>query len=174
MSVRFRNNVIAALIVFAFWCISFAAMAADPIVTESTSTVYTNGNQTTKVESPPPSAISPNVGGSASSPVELNSETQTLLQNQITALQNKIVELSVQKRPIAVLGMGRKCGGLDDAKIWINAKCIEFGVGTTSDVWCPKAGFKGLVFAKFTDICARDKFVTKVSTTKPEYEGDKV
>ena len=35
------------------------AIAADPIVTESTSTVTTNGSQTTKVESPPPSAIAP-------------------------------------------------------------------------------------------------------------------
>jgi hypothetical protein len=32
---------------------------AEPIVTESTSTVTTNGSQTTKVESPPPSAIAP-------------------------------------------------------------------------------------------------------------------
>lgn len=38
---------------------STLATAADPIVTESTSTVTTNGSQTTKVESPPPSAIAP-------------------------------------------------------------------------------------------------------------------
>ena len=40
---------------------TFAELAwgADPIVTESTSTVTTNGSQTTKVESPPPSAIAP-------------------------------------------------------------------------------------------------------------------
>ena len=35
------------------------ANAAEPIVTESTSTVTTNGNQTTTVKSPPPSAIAP-------------------------------------------------------------------------------------------------------------------
>jgi len=35
------------------------AWAADPIVTESTSTVTTNGSQTTTVKSPPPSAIAP-------------------------------------------------------------------------------------------------------------------
>jgi len=35
------------------------AYGADPIVTESTSTVTTNGNQTTTVKSPPPSAIAP-------------------------------------------------------------------------------------------------------------------
>jgi hypothetical protein len=36
-----------------------ADVKAEPIVTESTSTVTTNGSQTTKVESPPPSAIAP-------------------------------------------------------------------------------------------------------------------
>ena len=45
---------------------------------------------------------------------------------------------------------------------------------TTSDIWCPKVGFKGLVFAKFADISTRDRFVAKISTIKPEYEGDKV
>jgi len=35
------------------------AYAADPIVTESTSTVTTNGSMTTTVKSPPPSAIAP-------------------------------------------------------------------------------------------------------------------
>ena len=43
------------------------AEAADPIITESTSTVTTNGNQTTKVESPPPSAIAPQFGSGSSS-----------------------------------------------------------------------------------------------------------
>lgn len=42
-------------------CSISLAMAADPIVTESTtsSTVTTNGNMETTVKSPPPSAISP-------------------------------------------------------------------------------------------------------------------
>lgn len=66
MSDRLRNNLIAGLIVFAFWCVSFASLGADPIVTESTSVVTTNGNQTTKIESPPPSAIAPQFGGSNS------------------------------------------------------------------------------------------------------------
>ena len=43
------------------------AEANDPIITESTSTVTTNGNQTTKVESPPPSAIAPQFGSGSSS-----------------------------------------------------------------------------------------------------------
>ena len=47
-------------------------------------------------------------------------------------------------------------------------------MGTTSDVWCPKAGFKGLVFAKFADTSMRDKFVTEILSVKPEYEGAKV
>lgn len=45
------------------------AYADEPIVTESTttSTVTTNGSMTTKVESPPPSAISPQISANANS-----------------------------------------------------------------------------------------------------------
>jgi hypothetical protein len=39
--------------------LSQAAFGAEPIVTESTSTVTTNGSMNTRVESPPPSAIAP-------------------------------------------------------------------------------------------------------------------
>ena len=35
------------------------SMAAEPIVTENSSTVTTNGNMDTKIKSPPPSAIAP-------------------------------------------------------------------------------------------------------------------
>lgn len=46
-----------------------AAFGADPIVTESTtdSTVTTNGDMTTRVESPPPSAISPQISANTNS-----------------------------------------------------------------------------------------------------------
>ena len=37
------------------------AYAQEPIITQSTSTVTTQGSMTTKVESPPPSAISPQI-----------------------------------------------------------------------------------------------------------------
>ena len=62
MSTRFRNNLLAGLFVFAFWCVSFSAIAADPIVTDSTSVVTSTGTQTTTVKSPPPSAIAPQFG----------------------------------------------------------------------------------------------------------------
>ncbi len=64
MSDRLRNNVIAGFIVVAFWIISFSTMAADPIVSEST--VISSGTQTTKVESPPPSAIASQITSSSS------------------------------------------------------------------------------------------------------------
>ena len=96
---------------------------------------------------------------------------QELLQNQINALQAKIVELSFQKRPVAVIGGFRNCGNLEDAKVWINAKCVEYGVASAVDIWCPKAGFKGIAFAKFADTSTRDKFVSKVQSTKPQYES---
>ena len=41
-------------------------IAADPIVTDSTSVVTSTGTQTTTVKSPPPSAIAPQFGGSNS------------------------------------------------------------------------------------------------------------
>ena len=46
-------------LVGAFLLFTGAVHAADPIVTESTSTVTTNGSQTTTVKSPPPSAVAP-------------------------------------------------------------------------------------------------------------------
>ena len=64
MSLRFRNNLIAALIVTVF--LVGLANAADPIVTDSTSTITSTGTQTTTVKSPPPSAIAPQFGGSNS------------------------------------------------------------------------------------------------------------
>ena len=69
MSNRLRNNLIAFLVVFAFWCIFvFPVMAADPIVTQSTSTstVSTTADSTTTVRTNPPSAISPSINSSNS------------------------------------------------------------------------------------------------------------
>ena len=66
MTKRLRNNIFAALIVFAFWCIQFSVMAADPIVSETTQTITSNGTNTTKVVSPPPSAIAPQIQSSSS------------------------------------------------------------------------------------------------------------
>ena len=65
---RLRNNVIAGFIVLAFWIISFSAMAVDEssITQNTTSTVTTKSENETTVNSPPPSAISPNVGGNNS------------------------------------------------------------------------------------------------------------
>ena len=60
MSNRFRNNLIAGLIVLVF--LVGVANAADPIVTDSTSVVTSTGTQTTTVKSPPPSAIAPQFG----------------------------------------------------------------------------------------------------------------
>ena len=68
MSDRLRNNVIAGFIVVAFWIVSFSAMAADPIVTNSTSnsTVTTSTDSKSTVRTNPPSAISPSINASNS------------------------------------------------------------------------------------------------------------
>ena len=66
MSDRLRNNLIAFLVVFTFWCVSFSAIAADPIVSESTQVITSNGTNTTTVKSPPPSAISSQITSGSS------------------------------------------------------------------------------------------------------------
>ena len=69
MSDRLRNNVIAIFIVIAFWMIwVIPVMAADPIVTQSTSTstVTTTTDSKTTVRPNPPSAISPSINSSNS------------------------------------------------------------------------------------------------------------
>jgi hypothetical protein len=69
MSDRLRNNVIAGFIVVAFWIVFvLPVMAVDEssITQETTSTVTTSSDNITTVKSPPPSAISPNVGGNNS------------------------------------------------------------------------------------------------------------
>ena len=96
MSDRIRNNLIAGLIVFAFWCVFVVpVMAADPIVTDSTSVVTTTGEQTTTVKSPPPSAIAPQFGGSNSDLCTISSsgsvQTQILGISEVQRTQKKIV-----------------------------------------------------------------------------------
>ena len=66
MSQRLINNLIAFLVVFTFWCVSFSAIAADPIVSESTQTINSNSKNETTVKSPPPSAIAPQIQSSSS------------------------------------------------------------------------------------------------------------
>lgn len=71
-----------------------------------------------------------NVNGSVGT-----TDAQNVLRNQINALQAKIAELSIEKRPVAVIGLGRKCIVVDDAKIWINNKCKDYGFGPTVDIY---------------------------------------
>ncbi len=69
MSQRFINNLIAFSIVICFWiALVFPVMvqAADPIVSETTQIITSNGTNKTKVESPPPSAIAPQIQSSSS------------------------------------------------------------------------------------------------------------
>ena len=63
------------------------ANAADPIITDSTSVVTTTGTQTTKVKSPPPSAIAPQFGSGN------NSDLCTI--SSSGSVQTQILGLSV-------------------------------------------------------------------------------
>ena len=71
MTPRARNNTIAGFLVIAFWLILVIptvvqAVDESSITQNTTSTVTTTGTNETTVNSPPPSAISPNVGGNNS------------------------------------------------------------------------------------------------------------
>ena len=85
MSIRFRNNLIAGLIVTVF--LVGLANAADPIVTDSTNNVTTTGTQVTTVKSPPPSAIAPQFGSGN------NSDLCTI--SSSGSVQTQILGLSV-------------------------------------------------------------------------------
>lgn len=88
MSNRFSNNFVAVFILLTFWIVFvLPVMANDPVVTESTVTQTTNGTQTTKVESPPPSAISPQFGSGN------NSDLCTI--SSSGSVQTQILGLSV-------------------------------------------------------------------------------
>ena len=71
MTPRARNNTIAGFLVVAFWLVLVIptivhAVDESSITQNTTSTVTTTGTNETTVKSPPPSAISPNVGGNNS------------------------------------------------------------------------------------------------------------
>ena len=71
MTPRARNNTIAGFLVVAFWLILVIPTVVQAVdessITQNTnSTVTTTGTNETTVKSPPPSAISPNVGGNNS------------------------------------------------------------------------------------------------------------
>jgi hypothetical protein len=85
VSIRFRNNLIAGLIVTVF--LVGLANAADPIVTDSTNNVTTTGTQVTTVKSPPPSAIAPQFGSGN------NSDLCTI--SSSGSVQTQILGLSV-------------------------------------------------------------------------------
>ena len=81
MSTRFRNNLYAFVVVFAFWCISFSVMAADPIVTQATSNSTVTSSSTTsttsKIKTNPPSAISPSLGANTDCTFGVSGSVQT-------------------------------------------------------------------------------------------------
>ena len=105
MSTRFRNNLFAFVIVFAFWCVSFSAIAADPIVTNSTSnsTVTSSSSAKSTIKTNPPSAISPSINAS-------NSDLCTV--GVSGAVQTSIIGISTGQTYISA-----PCSRRKDAKI---------------------------------------------------------
>ncbi len=97
MTDRLRNNLIAGLIVFAFWCVFVIPVMADPIVTQSTSdsTVTNTTTTTTKVKTNPPSAISPSINASNSDlcTVGVSGAVQTQINRDANCERLKIAKI---------------------------------------------------------------------------------
>ena len=67
MSAQFRNNLLALVVVFvSLFFVASQSLAADPIVSETTQTITSNGTNTTTVKSPPPSAVAPQITSGSS------------------------------------------------------------------------------------------------------------
>jgi hypothetical protein len=103
-----------------------AESKAEPIVTESTSAVTTNGSMTTKVESPPPSAISPQVNPSNSSNL-CTVGASGAVQTQILGLSfgSTVRDLSCERilASKTLFSMGMKVAAVSvlcqDPKVWV-------------------------------------------------------
>jgi len=113
MSNRLRNNLFAASIVICFWIafvIPSAVKAADPIITESTQTIISSGDQTTTVKSPPPSAIASQIT-SGSSDFICTTSASGAIQTQILGISlgamhtNELCELLTKSTALYNMGM---------------------------------------------------------------------
>ncbi len=77
MTKQVKALLFGVCIAFGILTIPDAIAATETVITQdTTSTVTTNGEQTTTVKSPPPSAISPQFGGSNSDLCTISSSVQ--------------------------------------------------------------------------------------------------
>ena len=143
------NNVIAGLIVFAFWCVSFAAMAADPIVTQATSNSTVTSSSTTSttstVKTNPPSAISPSLGANTNCTFGVSGAVQTQILGISTgqtmrdincenlALSSQLYDMGLKIAAIQVLCM-------NDRRVF---DAMKFA-GTPCAIYNPETG-EGLI-----------------------------
>jgi hypothetical protein len=143
MSERLRNNLIAGLIVFAFWCISFSAIAADPIVSESTQVITSNSKNETTVKSPPPSAIASQITSSSSDflcTVSASGAIQTQILGISLGGMHTDDNCELLQKSHALYNMGMKVAAI---AVLCNDPVIHAAMANSS-TFCPYKGLLGL------------------------------
>jgi len=169
MTPRLRNNLIAGLVVFAFWCVSFSAMAADPIVTDATTKVTTTTDAVTTVRTNPPSAISPSMSTSNSDlcivPISAAVQTQ-LFGLSFGSTQNFSTTCQRLKLSKLLFDLGMKVAS-------VSILCQDervFRAMASSGTFCPASGgLIGLEAKQFWD--DNPKLVPRAEPKKLNREG---
>jgi len=143
MSDRLRNNVIAGFIVVAFWIVSFSAMAADDVIkTESIQTIISSGDQTTKVVSPPPSAIASQITSSSSDflcTVSASGAIQTQILGLSLGGMHTDENCELLQKAHALYNMGMKVAAIS---VLCNDPVIHAAMADSS-TFCPYKGLLG-------------------------------
>jgi len=147
------NNTIAFGIVACFWIILViptVVQAADPIVTQATSTVDNNTTTTTTVKTNPPSAISPSINASNSDICVIG--VSGAVQTQILGLSSGLTvrDISCERLKLSKLlhDLGMKVAA-------VSILCQDervFRAMANSGTYCPASGgLIGLEAKKFWD-----------------------
>ena len=145
MSDRLRNNLIAFLIVAAFWVamvFPLMAKAADPIVSESTQVITSNGTNTTTVKSPPPSAIASQITSSSSDflcTVSASGAIQTQILGISLGGMHTDDNCEMLQKAHALYNMGMKVAAI---AVLCNDPMIHSAMANSS-TFCPYKGLLG-------------------------------
>lgn len=145
MSQRLKNNLIAGLIVIGFWLIIVIptiVQAADPIVTESTQTIVSSGDQTTTLKSPPPSAIASQITSSSSDflcTVSASGAIQTQILGLSLGGMHTDDNCEMLQKAHALYNMGMKVAAI---AVLCNDPVIHSAMANSS-TFCPYKGLLG-------------------------------
>ena len=143
MSTRVKNNCIAALIVLLFLLgVASKSIAADPIVSESTQVITSNGTNTTTVKSPPPSAIASQITSSSSDflcTVSASGAIQTQILGISLGGMHTDDNCEMLQKAHALYNMGMKVAAI---AVLCNDPVIHSAMANSS-TFCPYKGLLG-------------------------------